>query len=281
MPQRASDVEGARETIDVPIGDGAQHADTVWREGASGEAAGSAAIPTERLGGTLWAKSADGKDLPPSLEDVSQGGLNDCFLFSAMGAMVHTDPQRIVNMIKDNGDGTFTVTFKGIGFWSAAKETVSADVAVGKHGKVTARQALWPLIIEKAYAQQKGGLGALDKGGNSGTAIDDMMDNGPSRFDPRDKSASYLLGKLAKAKEKKWPATINSPKKEGASKEKKALADGTKGLYFWHSYVVVDIDAEKNRIKLFNPWGLDHPNGDGWMDVEQVRTFFIEISIND
>jgi hypothetical protein len=89
------------------------------------------------------------------------------------------------------------------------------------------------------------------------------------------------MGKLFTAKNEKWPMTILAPKKEGASKDKKEMADSTPGLHFWHSYTIIDIDSSKQRIKLFNPWGHDHPNGDGWMSIEQVRKFFIEVSIND
>jgi hypothetical protein len=255
---------------------------TVQREpedATGGDAAPAA--PTERPAGTLWATDASGKTLPPSLDDISQGAVNDCFLFAAMSAIVSADPQKIVNMIQDNGNGTYTVTFRGIGFFSSAEQTVSADFTVGQHGNVTARKALWPLVIEKAYAQQKGGLQALGKGGNAGTALDEMLNDGPSRFDPREKPADYILGKLAKAKEKKWPMTILSPKQEGTTQDKQALADHTPGLHFWHTYAIIDVDSDNNRIKLFNPWGHDHPNGDGWMNIEQVRTFFIEIDIND
>ncbi len=259
-------------------------AHVVQQEAASGETVQcdkSSAPPTEQLIGTLWAKDAAGKTLPPSLDDISQGGVGDCFLFAAMSAIVHSNPQQIVDMIKDNGNGTYTVTFTGIGIFSSATQTVSDSFIVGKHGNVTARKALWPLIIEKAYAQQKGGIDELDKGGNPGSAIDDLLDDGPSRFDPREETADYLMGKLAKAKEKKWPVTLAGPKQEGAGKEKKALADNTPGLYFNHSYAVIGLDPDKNRIKLFNPWGHDHPNSDGWMETEKVRTFFIEVNIND
>jgi hypothetical protein len=242
---------------------------------------GSPSVPTEHIMGALWATDPAGKPLQPSLDDISQGGVADCFLFAAMAAIVNTNPQQIVEMIHDNGNGTYTVTFKGIGFWSSAKQTVSADFVVGQHGNVTARKALWPLIIEKAYAQEKGGIGVLGKGGNAGGALDDMLDDGPSRFDPREKTADYIMGKLTKGKTKKWPMTIVAPKKDNASKDKQEMADNTPGLHFWHGYAIIDVDSVKNRIKLFNPWGHDHPNGDGWMDVEQVRKFFIEIDIND
>jgi hypothetical protein len=241
----------------------------------------NATDPTEHVAGTLWAKDAAGKVLPPSLDDISQGQVNDCFLFAAMAALVNSNPQHIVDMIQDNGDGTYTVTFSGIGFFSPAKQTVSADFAVGKHGNVMARKAFWPLIIEKAYAQEKGGLDAFEKGGNSGDALDDMLDEGPSRFDPREETVDYIMGKIAKAKENKWPMTILAPKEEGASTKKKTLVKGVTGLYWWHAYAIVDIDPLKNQIKLFNPWGYDHPNGTGWIDVELARKFFIEVNIND
>lgn len=242
---------------------------------------GTPAPVTEHLTGTLWATDSEGKSLPPSLDDISQGAVADCFLFAAMAAMVNTNPGNILSMIQDHGDGSYTVTFKGIGFWSSARQTVTADFVKGRHGNLTARKALWPLVIEAAYAKQKGGLDVLDKGGNAGTALDEMLNDGPSRFDPREKQADYILGKLAKAKEKKWPMTILAPKKDDATTDKKALALNTPGLHFWHTYAIVDIDALHNRIKLFNPWGNDHPNADGWVDVELVRKFFIEIDISD
>lgn len=251
-------------------------------EGAAGEhTAGAGGNPaTEKPAGSLWAQDASGKDLPPSLDDISQGGVNDCFLFASMAAIVNSDPNKIVNMIKNNGNGTYTVTFKGIGFFSSATQTVSADFVVGKHGNVTARKALWPLIIEKAYAQEKGGLDKLEKGGNPGSAVDDLTNDGSSRFNPQEKTAEFILGKLATAMKEKYPTTILSPKKEDASKEKKEMSDKTPGLYFWHAYTVLEVDEKGRRVKLFNPWGGNHPNGDGWITIDQFKTFFIEVNIN-
>lgn len=236
---------------------------------------------TEQLAGTLWAKDAAGKDLPPSLDDISQGTVGDCFLFAALAAIVNAQPAKIVGMIKPNDDGTYTVNFEGIG-WFGTEQTVSADFLVGKHANVTSRKALWPLIIEKAYAKEKGGVDKVsEKGGNPGTAMEEILDEGVSRFNPRTKTNDYIMGKLKKALDEKWPITLTGPKKEGAAKAKKELADNTSGLFFNHSYAVIGIDSKKNRVKLFNPWGSDHPNGNGWVDVDLVRTFFIEVSIVD
>jgi hypothetical protein len=243
----------------------------------SSEGPGEAAPATEAVAGTLWAQSADGKTLPPSLDDISQGGVGDCYLFASMAAIVKANPQKIVDMIRDNKDGTYTVTFEGIGFFSSAEQTVSATLPKGKHGNVTARKALWPLIVEAAYGKEKGGL---ETGRNPGDVMQEMLDEGPARFDPREKTVDYIMGKIVTGIDKKFPMTIHSPKKEGASTEKKALADGTPGLVFNHAYAIVGVDAKTNRIKLFNPWGWNHPNGDGWIDVEKARQFFAEVNIN-
>ena len=208
----------------------------------------------DKPAGSLWAKGPDGKSLPPSLDDIAQGGLNDCFLFSAMAGIVNADPSRITKMIQDNGNGTYTVTFKGIGIFSSDTQTVSAEFVSGKHGNVKTG-ALWPLIIEKAYAQEKGGIDKLDTGGNGGDAVNDLTNDGPSRFDPRDKDADYILGKLQKAKDKGWPAMILSPKKDDASKDKKELADNTPGLHFWHGYTVIDVDMKGAADQAVQPVG--------------------------
>lgn len=239
------------------------------------------ARPTETPAGSLWAQDAEGNPLPPSLADISQGGLNDCFVFAALAASVNADPGRIQSMIRDNRNGTYTVTFEGMGWFSSAQQTVTTAFEVGRHGNVTGTKALWPLIIEKAYAQQKGGTDDLDTGGNPGDAVDDFTNDGPSRFDPRDKSAAQILTKLEKAKNDKAPVTVLAPKKDDASAEKKKMADDVPGLYFWHAYAVIDVNMADKQVKLFNPWGRDHPNGSGWLDIEQFRAFFIEVNIND
>jgi hypothetical protein len=251
--------------------------------GAPAAPAGAPAQPDamEHVAGGLWATNEKGEILPPALDDIKQGGLADCYLFAALAAIVNTHPENIVSMIYDHGDDSYTVTFKGVfNFWSEAKEKVTADFPVGKHGYVGSRKAIWPLVIEKAYAQEKGGTDKIGSGGYSGTVIDDLLNVSASSFNPQEKTADYIMAKVLKAKQEKWPMTIYSPKKDDASAEKKQLADGTPGLYFWHAYTIVDVDGQGNRLKLFNPWGHDHPNGDGWISVEKAKQFFVGLQIN-
>lgn len=237
----------------------------------------------ERVAGaTLWARDEDGKDLPPSVADVMQGGVNNCFLIAAIAAVVHTDARRVQDMITDHGNGTFTVHLHGMGLTEEpASRTVKAEFPIGKHAHPAGRRALWPLLIEKAYAEEKGGIAAFDNGGNPGEAVRDLTSYWPQRFSPAERSADELLGTLAAAGRGRDPVTVLAPPKSGATPEQRALLDKITGLYLWHAYTVLEVDEKTRRIKLFNPWGTDHPGGDGWIDLEAFRTFFIEVDIND
>jgi len=43
---------------------------------------------------------------------------------------------------------------------------------------------------------------------------------------------------------------------------------------------VTEVDEKGQRVKLFNPWGRDHPNLDGWVDIEIIKTYFDDANIN-
>ena len=47
----------------------------------------------------------------PTLSDIHQAEIGDCYFLSALGAVVEEDPDAISQKIHDNGDGTYTVTF--------------------------------------------------------------------------------------------------------------------------------------------------------------------------
>jgi hypothetical protein len=208
--------------------------------------------------------------------------VRDCYLIAALAAIVQSDPQRIVNMIKENHDGTYTVTLRGMGFLSAAKQTITADFPVKHHAHVAGRKALWPLIIEKAYAQQKGGLAGLESGtGRAGKAVQELTDLGRHTFNPRDKPLDYIMGQFAKAKERKWPATLTTPDTKDATLDQLETARGAPGvreIIMHHAYVVIDVDPAHNKLKLWNPWGYNHP---GWVDVDRVKRVFTGAAIND
>jgi hypothetical protein len=124
----------------------------------------------------------------PSVNDVDQGGLGDCYLISAMGAVAAANPDVIRQAVKYNGDGTYSVTFQELQrdgrTFSPHVEVVDAYLpsrgggraAYGMNDKAfdPKDQALWPAIIEKAYAQWKGGYDAMGNGGLSSQAMQEI-----------------------------------------------------------------------------------------------------------
>lgn len=99
--------------------------------------------------GQLWSNAH-----PISPTDVLQNQVGDCWFACVIAGLAATEAGRakIANMIHDNGDGTFTVTFP-----NGRVVTVNDEVYAGKDGKPIASTIpqngnYWYLILEKAYA---------------------------------------------------------------------------------------------------------------------------------
>lgn len=98
--------------------------------------------------------------------DVQQRALGDCYFLAALASVAQQHPEVIWDAIKDNGDGTYTVTFYQDG--KPVQITVDNEFPVREdsNGNPTAQpvyantgsspQELWPMIMEKAYAQLDG-----------------------------------------------------------------------------------------------------------------------------
>ena len=87
----------------------------------------------------------------PSLNDIAQGGVGDCYLLAALSAVVNMNPQFIKDCMRDNGDGTVTVRF----FEGPVDQKTAHYVKIKKavpEGEPYAKGALWVQMIEHAYA---------------------------------------------------------------------------------------------------------------------------------
>ncbi len=124
-------------------------------------------VRLKKLDGPLF---ADGS---PRVATAKQGRIGDCWLVSTMDAIAAVDPQRIKDMIKDNEDGTFTVTFQR--YDHEQERYVPEPVTVDNSFYVTgfanmpaygscASGDLWFAVVEKAYAAWKGGYEAVRSG---------------------------------------------------------------------------------------------------------------------
>lgn len=122
----------------------------------------------------------------PSPEDIKQGAIGDCYFPAALGALAAKDPQAIKNAIKDNGDGTYSVRF-----YEGGNRRRPVDIQVdgalytrswggpmyGQSlgtGTNPATMELWFPLIEKAYAQWKGGYQKIGEGDVAGRVLSEI-----------------------------------------------------------------------------------------------------------
>jgi hypothetical protein len=93
---------------------------------------------------------------PPTVNDVMQGGLGDCYLLAAVQSVVSKNPADITNMMRDEGN-TVTVRFYDVlpgppKTFKAKYISISKSVMKSAGNQLYATGALWVPMLEKAYA---------------------------------------------------------------------------------------------------------------------------------
>jgi hypothetical protein len=210
--------------------------------------------------------------------DVVQGQIADCYLVAALAAVASARPALIEQGLKDQGDGTYAVRFFEKRDWWANDYnevwvTVDGDLPA-KYGGAKPRYArgqdtraggyeLWPGIVEKAYAEWKGGYDKMGEGGSSVEALE-ALTGGQVRYSSTEHSSKDLLWRKLERAAKQGAAMSAGT----FGKDRDALYEG-KRLYAWHAYTVLGVKTrgrgkKKERVVILrNPWGQVEPGDDG------------------
>ncbi|MBL8955069.1 MAG: hypothetical protein JNK82_30110 [Myxococcaceae bacterium] len=250
-------------TVDL-IKDPALHRDEL-------DASGEPRFSTKRFTGALF---KDGV----SMEDPIQGQIGDCYFPSAVAAIAYQNPQALEDAIADNGDGTYTVTFKerdwrsGSGFRDV-KITVDGDLYARSWGgplygssrgdKGEKTMELWFPVLEKAYAQWKGSYNAIGDGGHSDVVMQELLGRTGTSMGVREGNEAAVFAQIKKSLDGKQPVSA------GTYGETQAARYTNTGVYANHSYSVIGYrtaDDGTQLVKLRNPWGESEPAGNGSND---------------
>ena len=112
----------------------------------------------------------------PTVDDVKQRQLGDCYLMAALGAMASTadGKKALKDMVTPDGEAaSYTVTFKKKRLFKTISESRTVDnwFPMGpRHqyaetgGPGPTESPLWPAIIEKAFASWKGSYDDIERG---------------------------------------------------------------------------------------------------------------------
>jgi hypothetical protein len=232
-------------------------------------------VAYKHFDGELWVKS-DQDPTAVHWTDVDQGDLSDCYLASSLGALAARNPGFIRDAIRDNGDGTYTVTFYEEGWWwwegtEKVEITVNADFPMQGDAPVymqpgDGNEEMWPMIIEKAYAEWRGGYDQIEESnspdmltaltGQESTYGDDFA----AIYDAWERGDVVTLG------------TYDKGDAEGPLYDDHMLNTN-------HDYFVTDVDRQSGTITLQNPFGYGE-KPPLVLTLDQVEQHFEQIATN-
>lgn len=227
---------------------------------------------------------------------VKQGIIGNCYFESAVASLAATNPQAIADMIKDNGDGTFTVTFPG-----AADEPITVDrpteAEMGLYNE-GGNNGVWANVLEKAYGKYRQSSifrrsimnpfgGDTTSEGSEGGEI--LLGNAMTLLTGKGKDFDYILfASDASLKEKLTAALCGD--------EKRPVIAGINGSIFddetddgfpnQHAYSVIGYDPDGpdgGTLTIRNPWGggENSPRGTTKVSLKDFRQNFNEIVFSE
>jgi hypothetical protein len=194
-------------------------------------------------------------------QDIAQGSLGDCWFIAAVMGIARDHPDVLRRMIRDNGNGTYTVTFA-----DGATVTVDGDLYVDAdgqpvYGKTAGSREMWLPILEKAYAI---------RGTNKGVGYAGLESNKASRAFVELTGKGQLFG-LDENVDTVWTwlnrlhweqSTIVVGSKGDDDTKSVTTEDGAR-VHLGHAYLVAGIHSQGgNRyLELLNPWNDPSQSG--------------------
>jgi hypothetical protein len=210
-----------------------------------------------------------------SMHDVQQGSLANCYFPAAVASLAHLRPELIQRIMRDNGDGTFTVTFTqrdwATGRTKKVPVTVDSDLwtrpdkgtaAYGRGGvdQSPGSMELWCPLLEKAYAQWKGSYDVIGNGGVASDVFEELTGEAGDYYDLHARTnPDTLWTRITSALDDKRPVAV------GTHEEKGPVHYTNTGVFGDHAYSVIGASTEgsKRFVLLRNPWGDSEPRNNG------------------
>lgn len=208
----------------------------------------------------------------PRCETLAQGRLGDCFLLAGLGAVAHADPERLMSMIQPQADGRVLIRF-GDGTELLMQPPTDAEIAIGAS---TRNDGTWAVTFEKAVGhvklkQQKtdrhvAPLSIIGVGGRPNTVVAMITGHKTERLGCEDFQKGQLSEDERAARLEMIRERLVAARSEGklivggtAAKGKQALVPG---IYYNHSYAVLDYNRDTDSVSFWNPLSNGHtPKG--------------------
>jgi len=213
------------------------------------------------------------------INDIQQSGLGNCAFLASTVALAHTRPELIKKMIRDNQDGTYTVTFhRKVTDASGTEKTEPVEVTVDltlpssdlksdpSGDEKDGAKEVWTLVLEKAYAKYKGSYGVVDEGEFPSETLYDLT----GIKSPGVRTSSVSEADFRRHLAAKRPMVVQTA--HGNEENLKPFK-----LVQPHAYAVMDLktdDKGQHFLILHNPWGFSHPKPIPLSRVSKLVPYF-------
>ncbi|CAN5158703.1 C2 family cysteine protease [soil metagenome] len=222
----------------------------------------------------LFGDSGDPK-LSIKPDNVRQGTLGDCYFEAALASLAGSNPEAVKNMIKDNNDGTYTVTFPGDPKHPVIVETPSVR-ELETYGRSGGDNSAWAAIVEKAHRQYSGketddagdtvyaGLDLLSTTGTTTYQFSNLdfkrIGNTPLAYPTFGASSRTDVERALREATTSGRPVVASTSADGA--QWLHIQNGSGDYVGGHVYSVTNYDPKSGQVTIRNPWGRDdHDNG--------------------
>lgn len=198
----------------------------------------------------------------PSVNDIYQGAVGDCYFLAGLGAIAMDSPRAIVANIVDFNDGTYGVRL-GNSFYrvdndlptNSTGDTIPAFAQLGRGG---ATNYMWVAVAEKAFAHYRTGANSYASiSGGWSVEVNRAFRTAAAG----DKSFTAYTSAAALANEiyNRW--NTYGAVTVGFAGDAKKAASNTTPLILGHMYTVTSVTRNSSgvvtSITMRNPWGYD------------------------
>ncbi|MBP6745617.1 hypothetical protein KA344_10320 [bacterium] len=175
----------------------------------------------------------------PHIEEIRQGKTGDCYFLATIGGLAYHTPQRVIDMITRNYDGSYAVTFprhQPIAVPAPTDAEIACYSDAGEDG-------VWLHVCEKAYAIYKNRKTGKDDteplevvihGGSGARMLMFMTGNSCSRYPTKTTSIEQLRQELT-----------------AALSNHRIVNTGTSG----HCLTILEYNPSTDIVTVWNPWG--------------------------
>lgn len=197
----------------------------------------------------------------PSINDINQGDLGDCYLLASLAEVAQCEPDTIKSMITDNGNDTY-----GVRFYINANPvyvTVNRQLPFLADGHAAGNSSpdLWSSLVEKAYVELNSEPGFLD---HTAGNVYDLIDSGwadpitqiTGRTVQTFDSAYYSASSWAQLKSIFVNAIQNNQEVDLASYGD-AKSAGQQTFVAGHMFSSIGYDSATGEFVVRNPWGSE------------------------